>query len=83
MNGMNTSHTQQAVKLKSGAAATPQPDVLFQPGQIGCLQLKNRIIKSPQSTGLSNMDGTVSQRSVNHYKRLAEGGAGLIMTDLY
>ncbi len=29
------------------------------------------------------MDGTVSQRSVNHYKRLAEGGAGLIMTDLY
>lgn len=48
--------------------------VLFQPGKIGSLTLKNRIVKSPQSTGLSNKDGTVSQRSVNHYKRLAEGG---------
>jgi 2,4-dienoyl-CoA reductase-like NADH-dependent reductase (Old Yellow Enzyme family)/thioredoxin reductase len=55
--------------------------VLFQPGQIGSLTLKNRIIKSPQSTALSNMDGTVSQRSVNHYKRLAEGGAGLVLTE--
>jgi 2,4-dienoyl-CoA reductase-like NADH-dependent reductase (Old Yellow Enzyme family)/thioredoxin reductase len=27
------------------------------------------------------MDGTVSQRSVNHYKRLAEGGAGLVLTE--
>lgn len=55
--------------------------VLFQPGKIGSLTLKNRIVKSPQSTALSNMDGTVSQRSINHYKRLAEGGAGLILTE--
>ena len=55
--------------------------VLFQPGKIGSLALKNRIIKSPQSTALSNMDGTVSQRIINHYKRLAQGGAGLILTE--
>lgn len=54
---------------------------LFQPGGIGSLVLKNRIIKSPQSTALGNQDGTVSQRTVNHYKRLAEGGVGLIMTE--
>lgn len=55
--------------------------VLFQPGKIGSLTLKNRIVKSPQSTALSNKDGTVSQRSVNHYKRLAQGGVGLILTE--
>lgn len=54
---------------------------MFQPGRIGNLVLKNRIVKSPQSTGLSNMDGTVTQRSVNHYKRLAEGGTSLVMTE--
>lgn len=64
-----------------GSSQKPGLDVLFQPGRIGSLLLKNRIVKSPQSTGLSNMDGTVTQRSVNHYKRLAEGGTGLVMTE--
>ena len=54
---------------------------LFRPGYIGTLRLKNRIIKSPQTTALSNQDGTVSARTVNHYKRLAEGGVGLILVE--
>ena len=66
---------------QTGPTSEARLDVLFQPGRIGRLELKNRIVKSPQSTGLSNMDGTVSQRSVNHYKRLAEGGTGLVMTE--
>ena len=33
---------------------------LFTPGKIGSLTLKNRIMKAPQSSGMSNMDGTVS-----------------------
>ncbi len=56
-------------------------NVLFRPGKIGDLSLKNRIVKSPQATGLSHQDGTISQRTVNHYKRLAEGGAGLIIVE--
>lgn len=55
--------------------------VLFQPGRIGKLLVKNRIVKSPQSSALSNPDGTVSQRTVNHYKRLAEGGTGLVLLE--
>ena len=51
-------------------------DSLFRPGRIGRLELANRIIKSPQSTLLAQQDGTVSQRLVNHYRRLAEGGPG-------
>jgi 2,4-dienoyl-CoA reductase-like NADH-dependent reductase (Old Yellow Enzyme family) len=54
---------------------------LFESGRIGSLVLKNRIIKSPQSTALGNQDGTVSLRTVNHYKRLAEGGIGLVMVE--
>ncbi|MFE4722785.1 hypothetical protein ACFRLW_41720, partial [Streptomyces sp. NPDC056728] len=54
---------------------------LFRPGHIGTLELKNRVIKSPQTTALANQDGTVTQRLVNHYKRLAEGGPGLIIVE--
>jgi 2,4-dienoyl-CoA reductase-like NADH-dependent reductase (Old Yellow Enzyme family)/thioredoxin reductase len=54
---------------------------LFSPGKIGNLELKNRIVKAPQSTGLSNRDGTVSERLVRHYKELARGGTGLIIVE--
>lgn len=56
-------------------------DRLFVRGRIGNLELKNRIVKSPQTTMLANPDGTVTERLVNHYKRLAEGGAGLVITE--
>lgn len=54
---------------------------LFTPGRIGSLELKNRIVKAPQSTGMSNMDGSVSERLVRHYRELAKGGAGLIIVE--
>ncbi|MEV4670657.1 MULTISPECIES: FAD-dependent oxidoreductase [Actinomadura] len=56
-------------------------EALFRPGRIGSLELKNRVVKSPQTTALSNQDGTVTQRLVDHYKRLAEGGVGLVMVE--
>ena len=49
---------------------------LFTPGRIGSLTLKNRILKAPQSSGMSNMDGTVSERLVRYYRDQAAGGAG-------
>lgn len=54
---------------------------MFTPGKIGSLTLKNRIVKSPNTTAMSNQDGTVTQRLVNHYKRIAEGGVGLIVVE--
>ena len=54
---------------------------MFEPGRIGSLTLKNRIVKSPNTTAMSNQDGTVTQRLVNHYKRIAEGGVGLIVVE--
>jgi len=52
---------------------------LFEPGRIGAIELPNRIIKAPQATGLSNMDGSVSERMVRHYREIARGGTGLII----
>ena len=41
---------------------------LFTPGKIGTLTLKNRILKAPQSSGMSNKDGTVSERLIRYYR---------------
>ncbi len=54
---------------------------LFRPGRIGRLQLKNRVLKAPTSTGMSNMDGSVSERLIRHYRDVAAGGAGLIICE--
>lgn len=54
---------------------------LGRPGTIGVLRLRNRVVKSPQATATSNQDGTVTQRTVEHYRRLGEGGIGLVMVE--
>jgi len=54
---------------------------LFTPGKIGSLEIKNRIVKAPQSTGMSNMDGSVTERLVRHYRELAKGGTGLVIVE--
>ncbi|WP_338537594.1 NAD(P)/FAD-dependent oxidoreductase [Janibacter terrae] len=54
---------------------------LARPGRIGRLELRNRVVKSPQATATANPDGTVTQRTVDHYRRLGEGGCGLVMLE--
>jgi 2,4-dienoyl-CoA reductase-like NADH-dependent reductase (Old Yellow Enzyme family)/thioredoxin reductase len=54
---------------------------LFSEGSIGKLKIKNRILKAPQSTGMSNMDGTVSDRLIRYYTEQARGGVGLVVVE--
>lgn len=54
---------------------------LFTPGKIGSLTLKNRILKAPQSSGMSNIDGSVTERLVRYYRDQAAGGAGCIVVE--
>ncbi|MBN1321524.1 MAG: FAD-dependent oxidoreductase [Thermoleophilia bacterium] len=54
---------------------------LSEPGCIGNIKLKNRIIKAPQHTGLANPDGSVTERMLRHYKELAKGGAGMVIVE--
>lgn len=54
---------------------------LFEPGVIGNIKLKNRIIKAPQHTGLANPDGSVTDRMLRYYKEVATGGAGMVIVE--
>lgn len=55
--------------------------LLFTPGRIGRLDIPNRIVKAPTSTGMSNKDGTVSERLIRHYREQASGGVGLLVVE--
>ena len=56
---------------------------LFEPGKIGRLTLKNRIIMAPMGIGvLIEPEGWFSQRAIDHYITRAKGGTGLIMTNM-
>ena len=56
---------------------TPYPH-LFEPGSIGRLKLRNRIVQSPMGTGLAE-DGRVSERDRAIQEERAAGGVGLIV----
>ena len=62
------------------STATAFPSLL-EPGTIAGLRLRNRVVKSPNTTATCNPDGTVTQRTVNHYRRLGEGGVGLVLVE--
>lgn len=52
--------------------------LLLQPIQVGHLTLKNRIMFPPLTTGYEERDGSIGQRSLAFYERLAKGGVGYI-----
>jgi 2,4-dienoyl-CoA reductase-like NADH-dependent reductase (Old Yellow Enzyme family)/thioredoxin reductase len=55
--------------------------LLFSPAKIGNIKLKNRVMKAPQSSGMSNIDGSVTERLVRYYRDQAAGGAGMIIVE--
>jgi 2,4-dienoyl-CoA reductase-like NADH-dependent reductase (Old Yellow Enzyme family)/thioredoxin reductase len=55
---------------------------LFSPIQIKTMELANRVVLPPMGTNLGNPDGSVSAASLAYLKRLARGGAGLVVTEV-
>jgi len=56
---------------------------LFEPGKIGALAIKNRIVMAPMGIGgLAESDGRLSRRAIDYYAARAKGGVGLIITSL-
>ena len=47
---------------------------LLEPVKAGRLTLKNRIMFPPLTTGYEERDGSIGERSLNFYERLAKGG---------
>lgn len=55
---------------------------LLEPGKIGRLEIKNRIVMPAMGTNLAAYDGTVTDAIVAYYERRARGGVGLIITEV-
>lgn len=54
---------------------------LFEPGQIGTIETRNRIVMPAMATGTSTEEGFVTQRTIDYYEERAKGGAGLIIVE--
>lgn len=55
---------------------------LFEPGYIGRLRLKNRIVMLPMGTAMCGIWGEVTDELVHWYARRAKGGAGLVIVQV-
>ncbi len=54
----------------------------FQPGCIGNLWLKNRLVKAATGTRLASLAGEVSEAHLRFYREIARGGAGLVIVEV-
>src|SRR5215469_7468337 len=55
--------------------------LLQQPGTIGPLRLKNRVIMAPMGTNYGTSDGFSTDRDKRYYAERAKGGVALIVTE--
>ena len=54
---------------------------LLEPGQIGSIKTKNRMIKSANGSSFIERDGFVGDRAIAYYEALAKGGVGLLIVE--
>ena len=54
---------------------------IFEPTNIGQMQLKNRIVMPPMGTNYAEEGGAVGQRTLDYYEARARGGVGLIIVE--
>lgn len=52
---------------------------LFEPITIGNLKIRNRMVMLPMGNNLQSSTGEITQKLVDHYDEVAQGGVGLIL----
>jgi 2,4-dienoyl-CoA reductase-like NADH-dependent reductase (Old Yellow Enzyme family)/NADPH-dependent 2,4-dienoyl-CoA reductase/sulfur reductase-like enzyme len=55
---------------------------LFEPGRIGSLELKNRLVMPPMATNYALKSGEVTQRQIDYYAERSKGGVGLVIVEV-
>ncbi|MBQ3459321.1 MAG: FAD-dependent oxidoreductase [Solobacterium sp.] len=55
---------------------------LFEPGRIGNLEIRNRIVMPAMGCSLAEISGEPGARMINYYAERARGGVGLIITEI-
>lgn len=53
---------------------------LLEPGKIGSMEVKNRMVMAPMITHMANLQGEVTETMINYFVRRAQGGVGYITT---
>jgi len=53
--------------------------LLFEPFKIGCLEIKNRFVRSATTSYWSDKRGVIRSKIIDLYRTLAKGGVGLII----
>lgn len=56
--------------------------IVFSPGRIGNIELKNRLVRSATFDNAATAEGRVTERMIEIYRTLAKGGVGLIITGI-
>ena len=59
-----------------------QKQMLFQPGKIGRVHLRNRIVLPAMGTGYAEANGDAGKKLISYYEARAKGGCGLIITEI-
>jgi 2,4-dienoyl-CoA reductase-like NADH-dependent reductase (Old Yellow Enzyme family)/thioredoxin reductase len=54
---------------------------LFEPGRVGTMEVKNRIIGSPMERNYCTAEGRVTQRYIDYLAARAHGGVGMMYTE--
>ncbi len=54
---------------------------IFEPVTIGSLTLPNRLVLAPVKTAFGGLDGKVTDRLINYYRRRAVGGVGALIAE--
>ncbi len=55
---------------------------LLQPGQIGCMRLKNRVVMPAMGVSMAQPGGEANEHIIRYYEERAKGGVGLIITEI-
>jgi len=63
------------------AISSQKFEKLLEPGQIGRVKTRNRIIKTANGTSFIEPTGYVGDRALAYYEAMAKGGVGLLITE--
>ena len=55
---------------------------LLQPGRIGRMEMRNRIVMAPMGSFLAQEDGSLGERHKLYYETRARGGVGLVIVEV-
>lgn len=58
-----------------------EASLLWQPGRIGPVRVRNRVAMAPMATNFAGVNGEVTEQMITYYEERARGGPGLVIVE--